>query len=145
MHGLLSDAAELARAAGGLLSEAEQRAISRPARPGPARWSAADLVLIDEADAVLGGRPRRFGHLVVDEAQDVSAMGWRMLGRRCARTMSMTVLGVATLMILAYAGMQVVSVFTDTGGAPLVVAGNTPAKQAPAPTAETRASQSSKP
>src|SRR5205823_3179325 len=62
VHGLLSDPAALARAADGVFSEAEQRAISRPARqagpgarprggrgPGPARWSAADLVLIDEA------------------------------------------------------------------------------------------------
>jgi DNA helicase IV len=30
---------------------------------------------------------------VVDEAQDISAMAWRLLGRRCARTLSMTVLG----------------------------------------------------
>src|SRR5262249_55615382 len=39
------------------------------------------------------GRPRRFGHLVVDEAQDVSAMGLRMLARRNARFPSMTILG----------------------------------------------------
>ncbi|HEX6402653.1 MAG TPA: protein kinase family protein [Pseudonocardiaceae bacterium] len=53
--------------------------------------------------------------------------------RQIKFAVSMTVLGAATLMIIGYAGMQVVSVFTDTGGAPLVVAGNTPAKQAPAP------------
>ncbi|HJT03432.1 MAG TPA: protein kinase family protein, partial [Pseudonocardiaceae bacterium] len=46
---------------------------------------------------------------------------------------SMTVLGAATLMIIGYAGMQVVSVFTDTGGAPLVIAGTAPAKPAPEP------------
>lgn len=46
---------------------------------------------------------------------------------------SMTVLGAATLLILGYAGMQVISVFTDTGGAPLVVAGTAPARPAPAP------------
>lgn len=46
---------------------------------------------------------------------------------------SMTVLGAATLMIIGYAGMQVVSVFTDTGGAPLVIAGTAPARPAPAP------------
>jgi hypothetical protein len=34
-------------------------------------------------------------------------------------------------MIIGYAGMQVVSVFTDTGGAPLVVAGSAPASPAP--------------
>jgi hypothetical protein len=48
---------------------------------------------------------------------------------------SMTVLGAATLMIIGYAGMQVISVFTDTGGAPLVIAGSAPARQAPAPPA----------
>jgi hypothetical protein len=43
--------------------------------------------------------------------------------RRIKLGVSMTVLGTATLLILGYAGMQVVSVFTDTGGTPLVVAG----------------------
>jgi hypothetical protein len=46
--------------------------------------------------------------------------------RRMKLGASMTVLGVATLSILGYAGMQVVSVFTDTGGAPLVIAGSPP-------------------
>jgi hypothetical protein len=54
--------------------------------------------------------------------------------RRIKFGASMTVLGAATLMIIGYAGMQVVSVFTDTGGAPLVVAGSAPAIPAlPAP------------
>lgn len=39
---------------------------------------------------------------------------------------SMAVLGTATLLILGYAGMQVVSVFTDTAGAPLVIASKPP-------------------
>jgi DNA helicase IV len=92
---LLTNRAALAAAADGVLTAAEQRALHRKAarRADDEAWTAADLVLVDEADAVLGGRPRRYGHLVVDEAQDVSAMGWRMLGRRCARTVSMTVLG----------------------------------------------------
>jgi hypothetical protein len=47
--------------------------------------------------------------------------------RRIKLGASMTVLGVATLSILGYAGMQVVSVFTDTGGPPLVIAGSPPA------------------
>ena len=38
------------------------------------------------------GAPRRFGHVVVDEAQDLSPMQLRMLARR-ARHSSMTVLG----------------------------------------------------
>ncbi len=92
---LLTNRAVLAAAAAGILTDAEQRALRRRAarRADDEPWTAADIVLIDEADAVLGGRPRRFGHLVVDEAQDISAMAWRLLGRRCARTLSMTVLG----------------------------------------------------
>jgi superfamily I DNA/RNA helicase len=36
--------------------------------------------------------PRTFGHVLVDEAQDVSAMQWRMLARRCPSG-SMTLVG----------------------------------------------------
>ncbi|MEX2255199.1 MAG: UvrD-helicase domain-containing protein [Acidimicrobiia bacterium] len=39
-----------------------------------------------------GDEPRTFAHVVVDEAQDLSAMQWRMLARRCP-TRSMTVVG----------------------------------------------------
>jgi DNA helicase IV len=94
VHTLLGDAGELARAAGGLLDEAEQRAISwpgRPASPRSARWSAADLVLIDEA-ADLIERTASVAHVVVDEAQDLSPMECRAVGRRC-ETGSATVLG----------------------------------------------------
>src|SRR5207249_4846041 len=87
--------AALAAAADGILTADEQRRLRRkPARRADEEpWTSADLVLIDEADTVLGGRPRRFGHLVVDEAQDLPAMAWRMLARRCARYPSMTILG----------------------------------------------------
>jgi serine/threonine protein kinase len=53
--------------------------------------------------------------------------------RRIKFGVSMTALGAATLLILGYAGMQVVSVFTDTGGAPLVIAAAGPTSKAPAP------------
>lgn len=36
--------------------------------------------------------PRTYGHVVVDEAQDLSAMQWRMLARRCPSA-SMTIVG----------------------------------------------------
>jgi len=52
--------------------------------------------------------------------------------RRVKLGVSMTVLGAATLSILGYAGMEVVSVFTDTGGAPLVIASNPTPPSAPA-------------
>jgi DNA helicase IV len=94
VFGLLSSATELARYASGLLSEAEQQAIvwSPPPRgPGSARWSRADLVLIDEAADLIERTPS-LAHVVVDEAQDLSPMECRAIGRRCS-TGSATVLG----------------------------------------------------
>jgi DNA helicase IV len=91
---VLSDPGLLAAAAGGLLDPDEQVAIgwARPPRgPGSARWSAADAVLIDEARDLLERTPS-LAHVVVDEAQDLSPMECRALGRRCA-TGSATVLG----------------------------------------------------
>jgi DNA helicase IV len=94
LFGLLSDPAELRRAANGLLTAAEQDAISwqRPARsPASALWSAADAVLIDEVKDLIERTPS-LAHVVVDEAQDLSAMACRAIGRR-ATTGSVTVLG----------------------------------------------------
>ena len=85
---------ELARAADGLLDEAEQardQLAGPPRGPGSARWSPADLVLIDEA-ADLIERTASVAHVVVDEAQDLSPMECRAVGRRC-ETGSATVLG----------------------------------------------------
>jgi DNA helicase IV len=94
VFGLLSSPAELARHAAGLLSEDEQRAIvwsPAPRGPGSARWSRADLVLIDEAADLIERTPS-LAHVVVDEAQDLSPMECRAIGRRCS-TGSATVLG----------------------------------------------------
>jgi len=94
VFGLLSSAAALAEAAEGLLTAAEQAAItwpSVPRGPGSARWSAADAVLIDEARDLISRTPS-LAHVVVDEAQDLSPMECRALGRRCS-TGSATVLG----------------------------------------------------
>ncbi|HEY1280058.1 MAG TPA: ATP-binding domain-containing protein, partial [Acidimicrobiales bacterium] len=92
---LLTNRAALAAAADGILTPAEQRLLVRRAarRADDEPWTAADVALVDEADAVLGARPRRYGHIVVDEAQDLSAMALRMLQRRGARFPSMTILG----------------------------------------------------
>ncbi|OEU97238.1 AAA family ATPase [Streptomyces qinglanensis] len=91
---LLSDAEFLAEQAEGLLTAEEQRAIrwgKAPRGVRSARWSAADAVLVDEAaDAVQ--RTPSLGHVVLDEAQDLSAMQYRAVGRRCS-TGSATVLG----------------------------------------------------
>ncbi|WP_093616901.1 HelD family protein [Streptomyces indicus] len=91
---LLSDADFLAEHAEGVLSEEEQRTIlwAKPARSvKSAKWSAADAVLIDEA-ADLVTRTHSLGHVVLDEAQDLSPMQYRAVGRRCT-TGSATVLG----------------------------------------------------
>jgi DNA helicase IV len=86
---LLSNRDELARAADGVLDESERDAIHR-ARS--AKWTAADLALIDEARALLEGHIATYGHVIVDEAQDLSPMQLRMIGRR-APAGSVTVLG----------------------------------------------------
>ncbi|WP_223832858.1 HelD family protein [Streptomyces venezuelae] len=91
---LLSDAEFLAAHAEGVLSAGEQKAIlwTKPARSvKSAKWSAADAVLIDEA-ADLVARTHSLGHVVLDEAQDLSPMQYRAVGRRCT-TGSATVLG----------------------------------------------------
>ncbi len=75
----------------------------------PGGWSAADVPLLDELAALIGqDAPAAgsgtlaeraaadptwvFGHVVVDEAQELSEMAWRMLMRRCP-SRSMTVVG----------------------------------------------------
>lgn len=68
------------------------------ARPGARAvrdepWTAADLPLLDEAAALLGGGPKTYGHVVVDEAQDLSPMALRMVRRRSRDGRSFTVLG----------------------------------------------------
>jgi DNA helicase IV len=92
--GLLGDEAALAAAAEGLLDAGEQRALlwERPPRSWKsARWSAADLVLLDEVAGLIA-HPEGYGHVVVDEAQDLSPMECRAIARR-ARFGSLTVLG----------------------------------------------------
>lgn len=91
---LLSDAEFLAEHAAGVLTEDEQRAVlwARPARSTrSAKWSAADAVLIDEAMDLVSRTPS-LGHVVLDEAQDLSPMQYRAVGRRCT-TGSATILG----------------------------------------------------
>ncbi|WP_329442149.1 AAA family ATPase [Streptomyces canus] len=91
---LFSEREELAAAADGILDSEEQKNLlwTKPPRSWKsARWSAADLVLLDEV-AGLVEHPEGYGHLVVDEAQDLSPMECRAIARR-ARFGSITVLG----------------------------------------------------
>ncbi|MGC4790147.1 HelD family protein [Micromonospora sp. DT178] len=122
VHALLTDPQRLAAAADGLLDAEEQERLRglvvpgpgpdptaaagttrAPARrPGPAgtklgrtpkatKWTAADAVLIDEAAGLIE-RPGGFGHVVVDEAQDLSPMQCRVIARRSEHG-SITLLG----------------------------------------------------
>lgn len=85
----------LSHAAEGQLDGGERRLLSRRAARSVAAepWTAADLPLLDEARALLTGVPRRYGHVVVDEAQDLSPMALRMVGRRSVDGRSFTILG----------------------------------------------------
>ena len=92
----------LIRAADPNLTDDEVESLHRPraAVSENVSWSASDGPLLDEARAVLGSRPgrrqvdvvRTFGHVVVDEIQDLSPMDLRMLERRSLNG-SMTVVG----------------------------------------------------
>ncbi|MFI1363206.1 HelD family protein [Streptomyces griseochromogenes] len=91
---LLGDGEALARVADGLLDAGEQAALRWPRPPRSyksARWSAADLVLLDELSGLIE-HPEGYGHIVVDEAQDLSPMECRAIARR-ASFGSLTVLG----------------------------------------------------
>ncbi|MGW2385449.1 HelD family protein [Streptomyces sp. NPDC001658] len=91
---LLTDADFLAAHAEGLLSEDEQKTIlwAKVVRSvKSAKWSPADAVLIDETRDIVE-RTHSLGHVVLDEAQDLSPMQYRAVGRRCT-TGSATVLG----------------------------------------------------
>jgi DNA helicase IV len=94
VHKLLGDRATLAAAASGILDEAEVERLAGGRRRGgfrQAAWSLEDAYLIDEAIDVIDGT-RTYGHVVADEAQDLSPMQLRAIGRRC-RYGSATVLG----------------------------------------------------
>ncbi|MET7911142.1 AAA family ATPase [Streptomyces avermitilis] len=94
LAGLLTDPDALAAAADGVLDADEQQALlwaGPPRSYRSARWSAADLVLLDEVAGLIE-HPEGYGHLVVDEAQDLSPMECRAIARRAVFG-SLTVLG----------------------------------------------------
>jgi hypothetical protein len=91
---LYSDPHLLARAARGILDDAEQTMLRWPVPPRSVRtapWTHADAVLVDEAAGLLE-RTVGYGHVVLDEAQDLSPMECRAVARRLAAG-SLTVLG----------------------------------------------------
>ncbi len=94
IRSLLTNRSMLAGAAVGILTAHEQALIHRsvPAAISAQRWSRAELALLDEAEEIISGVPRTFAHVVVDEAQDLSAMELRVAARR-SPARSLTILG----------------------------------------------------
>jgi DNA helicase IV len=94
IHGLLSSPDLLAAAAEGLLSPAQQATIREPdGLVSDHAWKFEDLPLLDEAAHQMssGERPKQYAHVVIDEAQDFSAMQLRSVRRRTSG--SLTILG----------------------------------------------------
>ena len=91
---VLSDQDQVLSNGPGRLSPAERDLIRWQKVPrglATAPWTRADQVLIDEAADLIERMPS-IAHVVVDEAQDLSPMEVRAIGRRCA-TGAATVLG----------------------------------------------------
>ena len=87
VRAMLASRERLAEAAERVLDEDEQKLLRRSRRG----WSDADLPLIDEARGVLHGTPTQYGHVIVDEAQDLTPMQLRMIARRAGG--AFTILG----------------------------------------------------
>ena len=103
LHDLFGAPALINLAGRGILRSEELALLhrGREATWADVAWTEADIPLLDEARALLGplrrtatgdGEIRTFGHVVVDEAQDLSPMQLRMLARR-SLSGSMTVVG----------------------------------------------------
>ncbi len=104
LHDLYGSKALIASAAGNRLTDEEKAALFRPWRDDMDAervvWTVDDVPVLDEARELLGPKPgrsvddefRTYGHIVVDEAQDLSPMQLRMLTRRSLNG-SMTIVG----------------------------------------------------
>lgn len=100
LHDLYGAPALIALAARGKVTEGERAVLARRRSTSldEIPWTAGDLPILDEARVLLGSRnpradgARQYGHIVVDEAQDMTPMQLRMLARR-SLTGSMTVVG----------------------------------------------------
>ena len=106
LHDLFGSKALLKLAAEKVLDQHEYLSLYRPRRDDvrQVRWSDNDVALLDEARYYLGPRPARkgmpadedeirtYGHIVIDEVQDLTPMQLRMASRRSLNG-SMTVVG----------------------------------------------------
>jgi DNA helicase IV len=87
---LLTQKPRLAQAADGILDDDEVQLLVRPR--ARFAWTEGDVPLVDEARALLAAPPKVYGHAIVDEAQDLTPMQLRAVGRRAAPG-SVTILG----------------------------------------------------
>lgn len=106
LHDLFGSTALLRLASEGVLEEREYKALHRPRSETvhDVRWTTADVALLDDAREVLGPKPgrsgkideadeiRTYGHIVIDEVQDLTPMQLKMATRRSLNG-SMTVVG----------------------------------------------------
>ncbi|HZU75008.1 MAG TPA: AAA family ATPase [Acidimicrobiales bacterium] len=131
LHDLFGAPALLGLAGRSLFSQEELALLHRPRSTALADipWTSADLALLDEARTLLGpvragadlDGPRAYGHIVVDEAQDLTPMQLRMLARRSISG-SMTVVGdVAQATGAQVSGWESVMAHLSPRRAPVVV------------------------
>jgi len=106
LHDLFGSKALLKLATRGVLDESELMALYRPRSESvdDVRWTPADVALLDDARDVLGPQPdrngkiddadeiRTFGHIVIDEVQDLTPMQLKMATRR-SLSGAMTIVG----------------------------------------------------
>jgi DNA helicase IV len=109
LHDLFGSLALLRSAARDALTDDEYRSLhrERSAAVDEVRWSTADAALLDDAREALGPRPKKgskgahahadddirtYGHIVIDEVQDLTPMQLKMAARRSLNG-SMTVVG----------------------------------------------------
>jgi DNA helicase IV len=102
LHDLYGSRALLRSANHGVFTDEEIQRLYRPRgdHVDEVIWRFQDVPLLDEARAVLGYRPgkrdqdavRTYGHICIDEAQDLSPMELRMIARRSLNG-SMTIVG----------------------------------------------------
>jgi DNA helicase IV len=106
LHDLFGSKSLLKLAARDVLDEGEALSLfrARSDRVHDVRWTSGDVALLDDAADVLGPKPRKggkvdeadelrtYGHIVIDEVQDLTPMQLRMATRRSLNG-SMTIVG----------------------------------------------------
>jgi len=106
LHDLFGSKGLLKLAARGVLDEGEALALYRPRSESvdDVRWTPADVALLDDARDLLGPKPgrngkiddadeiRTYGHIVIDEVQDLTPMQLKMATRRSLNG-AMTIVG----------------------------------------------------